>query len=130
MSPDFHFTRHFWLPFAFFLDNIVSQLHLFWQNVICVSWNQKEAFMSKVWLTASSEIMNTFICQRPNYLRFQLTVYPKAALLFAWLNNKPCNNIVKYTSLDIRGSRLPMIQLSNVVRGSKSTFYIQFSWTA
>lgn len=64
----------------------------------------KEIFMSKVWLTASGAVMSAFLCQRPNCFSFQITVYPKAAPLFAWLNNKLCNNIVKYTSVNIRGT--------------------------
>lgn len=77
------------------------------------------------WLPGA--IMITSLCQRPNCFSFQMIVCPKAPLLFAQLNNKPCNNIVKYTSCGYQ-RLLPMIQLSKVVRGSKSTFYIQFSW--
>lgn len=81
-----------------FRQYCVSIASLLTHNVMCVSWNQKKAFVSKVWLAASGAIMNTFLCQRPNCFSFQMAVYPKAALLFAWLNNEPCNSIVKCTS--------------------------------
>lgn len=96
---------------------------------VCIR-ESKEHIMSKVWLAASSAIMNAFLCQRPNCNSFQMTFTQKQIHhSHDWITGSVTilSNVLLWISQT--GFFYLWFNSVFVVRGSKSTFYIQFSLT-